>query len=75
MKVIQKTIRKQRNSDLYRANLKYENGGKIRVISFLEAGKGKAKNVLNFRLGALTQKATSVDISEMIENRRKVSIS
>lgn len=74
MKIIQKTIRKIRNSDSYRWNLKYENGGKVRVYSLIADSRDDAKNKINFRLAALTRKESAVDISEMIANRRKVSV-
>lgn len=75
MKIIQKTIRKIRGTEQYRFNLKYENAGKIRVYSLIADSKNDAKNKVNFRLSALTKKEEQVDISAMLENRRKVAIS
>lgn len=66
MKILQRTIRKEKGRNLFRFILKYENGKQKRTFSVLENSRRDAENKMNFRLAALTAKADKVDISEMV---------
>lgn len=63
MKIIQKTIRKERGQDKFRFVLKYiTSTGSFRYVSMLEDSKDKAKQKLNFRLCGITQSAKIVEL-------------